>query len=246
MQLYIDTANIEEIRSAAAMGVLDGVTTNPSLIAKEGVEFHQRMKEICEVVPGPVSAEVVSTESDAMLEEAQPLLSIADNIVIKLPCTVDGLRACKQLSSKGVRVNMTLCFQPLQAMLAAKAGAFLISPFLGRLDDIGQDSMELIQQIRTIYDNYGYETKVLAASIRHPMHLVQCALEDLGVVAHMPGEPRGAALGVQLPDVHRPVQLAVATGPFKVIQQMMNHPLTDSGLKKFLEDWAAMNTPSLC
>jgi len=218
MQIYIDTARIEDIREAAGMGVLDGVTTNPSLIAKEGVEFHQRMKEICEVVPGPVSAEVVSTESDAMLEEAQPLLSIADNIVIKLPCTVDGLRACKQLSSKGVRVNMTLCFQPLQAMLAAKAGAFLISPFLGRLDDIGQDSMELIQQIRTIYDNYGYETKVLAASIRHPMHLVQCAL----------------------------VGADVATVPFKVIQQMMNHPLTDSGLKKFLEDWAAMNTPSLC
>ena len=218
MQIYIDTARIEDIREAADMGVLDGVTTNPSLIAKEGVDFHQRMKEICEVVPGPVSAEVVSTESDAMLEEAQPLLSIADNIVIKLPCTVDGLRACKQLSSKGVRVNMTLCFQPLQAMLAAKAGAFLISPFLGRLDDIGQDSMELIQQIRTIYDNYGYDTKVLAASIRHPMHLIQCAL-----------------LGAD-----------VATVPFKVIQQMMNHPLTDSGLKKFLEDWAAMNTPSLC
>lgn len=218
MQIYIDTARIEDIREAADMGVLDGVTTNPSLIAKEGVDFHQRMKEICDVVPGPVSAEVVSTESDAMLEEAEPLLSIADNIVIKLPCTVDGLRACKQLSTNGVRVNMTLCFQPLQAMLAAKAGAFLISPFLGRLDDIGQDSMELIQQIRTIYDNYGYDTKVLAASIRHPMHLVQCAL-----------------LGAD-----------VATVPFKVIQQMMNHPLTDSGLKKFLEDWAAMNTPSLC
>ncbi|MDG2199925.1 MAG: fructose-6-phosphate aldolase [Phycisphaerales bacterium] len=218
MQIYIDTARIEDIREAADMGVLDGVTTNPSLIAKEGVDFHQRMKEICDVVPGPVSAEVVSTESDAMLEEAQPLLSIADNIVIKLPCTVDGLRACKQLSTNGVRVNMTLCFQPLQAMLAAKAGAFLISPFLGRLDDIGQDSMELIQQIRTIYDNYGYDTKVLAASIRHPMHLVQCAL----------------------------VGADVATVPFKVIQQMMKHPLTDSGLKKFLEDWAAMNTPSLC
>jgi transaldolase len=218
MQIYIDTARIEDIREAADMGVLDGVTTNPSLIAKEGVDFHQRMKEICDVVPGPVSAEVVATESNAMLEEAQPLLSIAENIVIKLPCTVDGLRACKQLSANGVRVNMTLCFQPLQAMLAAKAGAFLISPFLGRLDDIGQDSMELIQQIRTIYDNYGYDTKVLAASIRHPMHLVQCAL----------------------------VGADVATVPFKVIQQMMKHPLTDSGLKKFLEDWAAMNTPSLC
>ncbi|HBZ97454.1 MAG TPA: fructose-6-phosphate aldolase [Phycisphaerales bacterium] len=218
MQIYIDTASIEDIREAADMGVLDGVTTNPSLVAKEGVDFHDRLKEICDVVPGPVSAEVVSTESDAMIEEAQPLLAIADNIVIKLPCTVDGLRACKHLSSNGIRVNMTLCFQPLQAMLAAKAGAFLISPFLGRLDDIGQDSMDLIQQIRTIYDNYGYETKVLAASVRHPMHLVQCAL----------------------------VGADVATVPFKVIQQMMKHPLTDSGLEKFLQDWAAMQTPATC
>ncbi|MEE2718556.1 MAG: fructose-6-phosphate aldolase [Planctomycetota bacterium] len=218
MQIYIDTASIEDIRAAADMGVLDGVTTNPSLVAKEGVDFHDRLKEICEVVPGPVSAEVVSTESDAMIEEAQPLLAIADNIVIKLPCTVDGLRACKHLSSNGIRVNMTLCFQPLQAMLAAKAGAFLISPFLGRLDDIGQESMDLIQQIRTIYDNYGYETKVLAASVRHPMHLVQCAL----------------------------VGADVATVPFKVIQQMMKHPLTDSGLEKFLQDWAAMQTPAAC
>ena len=218
MQIYIDTASIEDIRAAADMGVLDGVTTNPSLVAKEGVDFHDRLKEICDVVPGPVSAEVVSTESDAMIEEAQPLLAIADNIVIKLPCTVDGLRACKHLSSNGIRVNMTLCFQPLQAMLAAKAGAFLISPFLGRLDDIGQDSMDLIQQIRTIYDNYGYETKVLAASVRHPMHLVQCAL----------------------------VGADVATVPFKVIQQMMKHPLTDSGLEKFLQDWAAMQTPAAC
>tara|TARA_Y100000589_G_scaffold178545_1_gene169084 strand:+ start:2090 stop:2746 length:657 start_codon:yes stop_codon:yes gene_type:complete len=218
MQIYIDTASIEDIRAAADMGVLDGVTTNPSLVAKEGVDFHDRLKEICEVVPGPVSAEVVSTESDAMIAEAQPLLGIADNIVIKLPCTVDGLRACKHLSSNGIRVNMTLCFQPLQAMLAAKAGAFLISPFLGRLDDIGQESMDLIQQIRTIYDNYGYETKVLAASVRHPMHLVQCAL----------------------------VGADVATVPFKVIQQMMKHPLTDSGLEKFLQDWAAMQTPATC
>ena len=209
MQIYIDTASIEDIREAADMGVLDGVTTNPSLVAKEGVDFHDRLKEICDVVPGPVSAEVVSTESDAMIEEAQPLLAIADNIVIKLPCTVDGLRACKHLSSNGIRVNMTLCFQPLQAMLAAKAGAFLISPFLGRLDDIGQDSMDLIQQIRTIYDNYGYETKVLAASVRHPMHLVQCAL----------------------------VGADVATVPFKVLDKLVHHPLTDKGNAKFLADW---------
>ena len=176
MELYIDTANIDDIREAASLGVLDGVTTNPSLIAKEGVDFHDRMSEICEVVTGPVSAEVVSLEHDGMIAEADALIEIANNIVIKLPCTVDGLKGCKTLSDRGVRVNMTLCFQPLQAMMAAKAGAFLISPFLGRIDDIGGDGMELIQQIRTIYDNYGYTTKVLAASIRHPLHLVQCAL----------------------------------------------------------------------
>ena len=167
MQLYIDTANIEEIRTAASLGVLDGVTTNPSLIAREGVDFMDRMNEICEVVSGPVSAEVVATEHDAMIEEAMPLTAIAPNIVIKLPSTVDGLRACRTLSDQGIRTNLTLCFQPLQAMLVAKAGAFLVSPFLGRLDDLGEDGMELIQQIRTIYDNYGYETKILAASIRH-------------------------------------------------------------------------------
>lgn len=215
MQLYIDTANIEEIRTAASLGVLDGVTTNPSLIAREGVDFMDRMNEICEVVSGPVSAEVVATEHDAMIEEAMPLTAIAPNIVIKLPSTVDGLRACRTLSDQGIRTNLTLCFQPLQAMLVAKAGAFLVSPFLGRLDDLGQDGMELIQQIRTIYDNYGYETKILAASIRHPLHLVQCAL----------------------------IGADVATVPFKVIQQMMKHPLTDKGLEQFLADWAKMNAP---
>ncbi len=211
MELYIDTANIDEIREAAALGVLDGVTTNPSLIAKEGVEFHDRMNEICGIVSGPVSGEVVALDHDGMIAEADELLKIADNIVIKLPCTVDGLKACKTLSDRGVRVNMTLCFQPLQAMMVAKAGAYLVSPFLGRIDDIGGDGMELIQQIRTIYDNYGYTTKVLAASIRHPLHLVQCAL----------------------------VGSDVATVPFKVIKQMMNHPLTDKGLEAFLADWNA-------
>ena len=211
MELYIDTANMDEIREAAALGVLDGVTTNPSLIAKEGVEFHDRMNEICGIVSGPVSGEVVALDHDGMIAEADELLKIADNIVIKLPCTVDGLKACKTLSDRGVRVNMTLCFQPLQAMMVAKAGAYLVSPFLGRIDDIGGDGMELIQQIRTIYDNYGYTTKVLAASIRHPLHLVQCAL----------------------------VGSDVATVPFKVIKQMMNHPLTDKGLEAFLADWNA-------
>lgn len=221
MELYIDTANIEEIRQAADLGVLDGVTTNPSLVAKEGVNFHDRLAEICDVVHGPVSAEVVSTECDAMLAEAEPLIGIADNIVIKLPCIVEGLKACKALSDRGVRTNMTLCFQPLQAMMVAKAGAFLVSPFIGRLDDIGQDGAELIQQIRQIYDQYGYDTKILAASIRHPMHLVQCAL-----------------LGAD-----------VATVPFKVIQQVMKHPLTDKGLQAFLDDWKkaenAVAQPSL-
>jgi transaldolase len=213
MELYIDTANIDEIREAADLGVLDGVTTNPSLIAREGVDFHSRMAEICKIVPGPVSAEVVSLEHDGMISEADELLKIASNIVIKLPCTVQGLKACKTLSDRGVLVNMTLCFQPLQAMMVAKAGAYLVSPFLGRIDDIGGDGMELIQQIRTIYDNYGYTTKILSASIRHPLHLVQCAL----------------------------VGSDVATVPFKVISQMMKHPLTDSGLKAFLADWKNKN-----
>ncbi len=209
MELYIDTANLDEIRQAHDMGVLDGVTTNPSLVAKEGVDFHTRLHEICDLVKGPVSAEVVSTEHDEMIEEAQPLIEIAENIVIKLPSTVEGLKACKTLSDRGVKVNMTLCFQPLQAMLVAKAGAFLVSPFVGRVDDVGGDGMEIIQQIRTIYDNYGFATKILAASIRHPMHLVQSAM----------------------------IGADVATVPFKVIQQMMQHPLTDKGLAAFLADW---------
>lgn len=209
MQIYIDTANINEIRQAADMGVLDGVTTNPSLVAKEGVDFHARLKEICKTVPGPVSAEVVSVTHDEMVEEAQPLIDIAENIVIKLPCIVEGLKACKTLSERGVKTNMTLCFQPLQAMLVAKAGAFLVSPFIGRIDDVGGDGMQLIREIRTIYDNYGFETKILAASIRHPLHLVQAAL----------------------------IGADVATVPFSVIQQMMKHPLTDAGLAKFIADW---------
>ena len=211
MELYIDTANIDEILEAAALGVLDGVTTNPSLIAKEGVDFHERMREICAIVPGPVSAEVVSLEHDAMIAEAEQLLPIADNIVIKLPCITEGIKACKTLSDRGVRVNMTLCFQPMQALLAAKAGAFLISPFIGRLDDISQDGMDLIAQIRTIYDNYGFTTRILAASIRHPQHMLAAA-----------------TIGAD-----------VATVPFKVIAQLLKHPLTDSGLAQFLADWDA-------
>lgn len=209
MDLYIDTASIDEIRQAADMGVLDGVTTNPSLIAKEKVPYAKRLAEICEIVKGPVSAEVVATDFEGMLREGRENAKIASNIVVKLPSTVDGLKACKALSSEGTRVNMTLCFQPLQAMFVAKAGAFLVSPFIGRLDDVGEDGMILIQQIRQIYDNYGFKTKLLAASIRHPKHMVECALAGADV----------------------------ATVPFSVIKQMMQHPLTDVGLKKFVEDY---------
>jgi transaldolase len=209
MQLYIDTANLNEIKQAADMGVLDGVTTNPSLVAKEGVDFHTRLKEICKIVKGPVSAEVVSVTHDEMIAEAEPLIEIADNIVIKLPCIVEGLKACKTLADRGVKTNMTLCFQPLQALMVAKAGAFLVSPFIGRIDDVSGDGMQLIKEIRAIYDNYGFETKILAASIRHPLHMVQAAM----------------------------IGSDVATVPFNVIQQMMKHPLTDVGLQKFISDW---------
>lgn len=209
MDLYIDTASLDEIKQAADMGVLDGVTTNPSLIAKEGVDYGVRLAEICKVVEGPVSAEVIATAYEGMMREGRERAKIAGNIVVKLPCTLDGLKACKSMSDEGIRTNLTLCFQPLQALMVAKAGAFLVSPFIGRLDDIAQDGMELIGQIREIYDNYGLPTKVLAASIRHPLHFVQCALAGADV----------------------------ATVPFKVIQQVMQHPLTDSGLEKFLADY---------
>jgi transaldolase len=210
MELYIDTANLSEIKEAAALGVLDGVTTNPSLIAKEGgVPYAKRLAEICEIVKGPVSAEVIATEYNAMMKEAEGLLKIASNIVIKLPITIDGLKACKSLADRGVKTNMTLCFQPLQAMMVAKAGAYLVSPFIGRVDDVGEDGMDLIHRIRTIYDNYGFTTKILAASVRHSKHMVDCALAGADV----------------------------ATVPFSVIKGMLNHPLTDSGLKKFIEDY---------
>lgn len=209
MELYIDTANLDEIKEAHAMGVLDGVTTNPSLIAKEKVPYAKRLAEICEVVKGPVSAEVIATDYEGMMREGREHAKIASNIVIKLPSTIDGLRACKAFSSEGKKTNLTLCFQPMQAMLVAKAGAFLVSPFIGRLDDVSEDGMDLIQRIRTIYDNYGYKTKILAASIRHPKHMVDCALAGADV----------------------------ATLPFSVIKTLLNHPLTDVGLKKFVEDY---------
>jgi len=209
MELYVDTANLDEIKEARDLGVLDGVTTNPSLIAKEGVDYGQRLAEICKLVDGPVSAEVIALDAKAMIVEGKDRAQIAQNIVVKLPCTVDGLKACKALSDEGIRTNLTLCFQPLQALMVAKAGAFLVSPFIGRLDDIGEDGMDLIHKIRAIYDNYGLGTKILAASIRHPKHMVDCALAGADV----------------------------ATVPFKVIAQFMGHPLTDKGLDIFLADY---------
>lgn len=209
MDLYIDTANLDEIRKAADLGVLDGVTTNPSLIAKEGVDYVKRLAEICEVVRGPVSAEVIATDYEGMVREGRERAKIAGNIVVKLPSTLAGLKACKTLTDEGTRTNMTLCFQTLQALMVAKAGAFLVSPFIGRLDDVATDGMDLIRQIRQVYDNYGFGTKILAASIRHPLHMVQCALSGADV----------------------------ATVPYKVIEQVMQHPLTDAGLEKFVADY---------
>lgn len=209
MKFFIDTANLAEIKEANALGVLDGVTTNPSLVAKEGKEFIPLLKEICAVVDGPISAEVVSTDFDGMMKEAHDLAKIHKNIVVKIPLIKEGLKAVKMLHSEGIHTNVTLCFSPNQALLAAKAGATYISPFVGRLDDISTDGMQLIEQIVTIYNNYGYQTEVLVASVRHPIHVVQAALMG----AH------------------------VCTMPFKVIDQLIKHPLTDIGLEKFLTDW---------
>lgn len=209
MKFFIDTANLDEIREAEALGILDGVTTNPSLVAKEGKEFIPLLKEIVKIVDGPISAEVVSTDYKGILDEAHDLVKIHDNIVVKVPLIKEGLKAVKTLSGEGINTNVTLCFSPSQALLAAKAGASYISPFVGRLDDISHDGMNLIQQIVAIYDNYGFETEVLVASIRHPLHIVDAAL-----------------MGAD-----------VATMPFSVINKLFNHPLTDSGLEKFLSDW---------
>lgn len=214
MKFFIDTANLAEITEANALGVLDGVTTNPSLVAKEGKEFIPLLKEICAVVDGPISAEVVSTDLSGMMAEAHALAKIHNNIVIKVPLIKEGLKAVKALRAEGIRTNVTLCFSPTQALLAAKAGASYISPFVGRLDDVSTDGMQLIEQIVTIYNNYGYETEVLVASVRHPLHVVQAGLMG----AH------------------------VCTMPFKVIDQLIKHPLTDLGLERFLEDWKKVKT----
>lgn len=209
MKLFIDSADINEIREAAEMGVLDGVTTNPSLVAKTGKTFEAVVKEILEVVDGPVSLEVVSTDFEGMMREADELVKYGENVVIKIPLIRDGIKATKALSDKGVKVNVTLCFSPMQALIAAKAGAAYISPFVGRLDDISHDGMDLIQQIVDIYDNYMFDTEVLVASVRNPIHMLQAA-----------------RMGAD-----------VATVPFKVIGQLIKHPLTDSGLQQFLADW---------
>jgi len=208
LKFFLDTANPDEIREANDFGVLDGVTTNPSLIAKEGREHHDLVREICEIVNGPVSAEVLATETGAMVEEARVLAALHDNIVVKLPTIPDGLKACKILAGEGVGVNMTLIFNPLQAVMCARAGAAYVSPFLGRLDDIQHDGMELIDQLVTIFQNYAFTTEVLAASIRSPMHVV-----------------RAAELGAD-----------VVTIPHKVMMQLIRHPLTDIGLENFLAD----------
>jgi len=210
MKFFIDSADLNEIKEAEAMGVLDGVTTNPSLCAKVGVrDFPGHVAKICEMVEGDVSAEVVSTDYAGMIAEGRKLAEIADNVVVKIPLIKEGIKAIKTFSEEGIRTNCTLCFSATQALIAAKAGATYISPFLGRLDDISSDGMDLIEDIVTIYTNYSFQTEVLAASIRHPMHVVQCA-----------------RMGAD-----------VATMPLSVMEAMLKHPLTDSGLEKFLADW---------
>lgn len=210
MKFFIDTANLDEIKEANELGLIDGVTTNPSLVAKEGdIDFKERIAAICAIVKGDVSAEVTALDTEGMLKEGRELAKIAPNVVVKCPLTLDGLKATRRFREEGTKVNVTLCFSAAQALLAAKAGASYISPFIGRLDDIAQDGMQLIRDIVQIYGNYGFETEVLAASIRHPVHIVDCALAGADV----------------------------ATLPFKVIQQLVKHPLTDKGLEGFLTDW---------
>jgi transaldolase len=209
MKFFLDTANLDELKKGAAWGIIDGVTTNPSLIAKEGRPLEEQVRLICDIVDGDISAEVVSTEANGMITEGRQLARIHKNIVVKCPLTRDGIKACSALSKDGIRVNVTLCFSAGQALLAAKAGAYIISPFVGRLDDIGYTGMDLIRSITQIYRNYGFKTQVLAASLRSPTHVIESALA-------------GSHIG---------------TMPFKVLDQLFNHPLTDKGLEQFLKDW---------
>jgi transaldolase len=209
MKIFLDTANVKELQDVAEMGLLDGVTTNPSLIAKEKRPFRDLVDEICRIVEGVVNLEVTATDAAQMVSEGRELAKIASNVVVKLPTTVDGLKACKTLRGEGIKTNLTLCFSPTQALLVAKAGATYVSPFLGRLDDIAHVGMDLVRTIRTVYDNYDYETQILAASLRNPLHIVDAALAGADV----------------------------ATMPYAVFQMLIKHPLTDIGLKRFLEDW---------
>lgn len=209
MKFFIDTADIAEIREAAALGLVDGVTTNPSLVAKTGRRFEDVIREICEVVDGPISAEVISTDAPGIIAEAKKLAKIHENIVVKVPLIAEGLKAVRWCSEHNIATNVTLCFSPLQALLAAKAGADYISPFVGRLDDIAHDGMEIVQQIVEIYENYNFDTEILVASVRHPGHILEAA-----------------RMGAD-----------ICTVPFSVLQQMVKHPLTDIGLAKFLADW---------
>ncbi|MGP1488185.1 MAG: fructose-6-phosphate aldolase [Peptoanaerobacter stomatis] len=209
MKIFLDTANINEIKEGASWGIVDGVTTNPSLIAKEKRDFKQVVKEICEIVDGPISAEVISEDSEGMIKEARELVKIHENIVVKIPMTVEGLKAVSVISKEGIHTNVTLIFSANQALLAAKAGATYVSPFLGRVDDIGSEGMDLVRKIVEIFDIYGYDTEVIAASVRHPLHVTDAALAG----AH------------------------IATIPMKVLEQMVKHPLTDKGIASFMKDW---------
>ncbi len=213
MKFFLDTANLDEIKEAVSMGLVDGVTTNPSLMAKEKTDYETRIKEICEVVEGPVSAEVLSLDTEGMIREARQLTKIHPNVVVKIPMTTEGIKATKALTQEGIKVNVTLVFSATQALLAAKAGAAFVSPFIGRLDDISNVGMELVEQIITIYGNYGFDTEIIVASVRHPGHVLEAALLDADI----------------------------ATIPFKVIKQLSQHPLTDIGLKRFLDDWEKAN-----
>jgi transaldolase len=213
MKFFIDTANLAEIKEAASLGLVDGVTTNPSLCAKEGVndpaDFRGHILKICRLVDGPVSAEVIATNKDAMVAEARELASIHEKVAVKVPMTADGLKATHILAEEGIRVNVTLIFQPIQALLAAKAGAAFVSPFIGRLDDINQRGMDVVEQTLTIFENYGFDTEIIVASIRHPLHVLEAAMAGADI----------------------------ATVPFKVLMQLTKHPLTDTGLAQFLADW---------
>ncbi|MCD6552357.1 fructose-6-phosphate aldolase [Thermotoga sp.] len=209
MKIFLDTANLEEIKKGVEWGIVDGVTTNPTLISREGAEFKQRVKEICDLVRGPVSAEVVSLDYEGMVKEARELAQLSEYVVIKIPMTPDGIKAVRTLSAEGIKTNVTLVFSPAQAILAAKAGATYVSPFIGRMDDLSNDGMRMLAEIVEIYDNYGFETKIIAASIRHPMHVVEAALVGVDVV----------------------------TMPFTVLEKLFKHPMTDLGIERFMNDW---------